>query len=196
MSLIQVVQTFAGITDLPIEIPEVRAEIVRLGYQDRIIFSGQDADPGKCRGVFYQYTTRDGVYADPVLTTLIGYNSRVSVPWQRMVCCKEMVHLMDRAVEQTQTAEEVEGLLDKLLGPFSTEDYGIADLMAAHDRLALYQALPILFPDAARAEALTELQAGRKTLEQIAEWAVLPPVLVTMVLAENWPALKNDLMNC
>jgi hypothetical protein len=196
MSLQRVVEAFAGSIDLPIEIPEVRDEVIRLGFQDRIIFSGQDADPGKCRGVFYQFTTRNGVYADPVMQTLIVYNSRLTVPWQRMVCCKEMVHLMDRRVEQTRTSDEVQGLLDKLLGPFSTEDYGIADLMAAHDRLALYQALPILFPDASRADALAELAAHRKSKAEIVEWAALPPVLVEMVLDESWPALKNDLMNC
>jgi hypothetical protein len=196
MSLQRVVEAFGGTTDLPIEIPDVRDEVTRLGFQDQIIFSGQDADPGKCRGVFYQFTTRDRPYSDPVLQTLIVYNSRLSVPWQRMVCCKEMVHLMDRRVEQTRTSDEVQGLLDKLLGPFSTEDYGIADLMAAHDRLALYQALPILFPDAARADALAELAANRKSKTEIYEWTALPPVLVEMVLDESWPALKHDLMNC
>lgn len=196
MSLQRVVEAFAGSADLPIEIPEIRDEIVRLGFQDRIIFSGQDADPGKCRGVFYQFTVRDGVYADPILTTLIVFNSRLSVPWQRVVCCKEMIHLMDRRIEQTRTSEQVQGLLDKLLGPLSTEDYGIADLMASHDRLALYQALPILFPDAARTAALAEVAMQRKSVADIAEWAVMPAVLVRMVMDENWPVLRNDIMDC
>jgi hypothetical protein len=35
--------------------------------------------------------------------------------------CKELIHSCDTDVERTNTEEEVTGLLDKLLGPLSTE---------------------------------------------------------------------------
>ena len=98
--------------------------------------------------------------------------------------------------EWARTAEDVQGLLDKLLGPMSTEDYGLADLMAAHDRLAMYQCLPILFPDAAREAALARISANEKSADDVADWVQMPPQLVHMILSENWPSLKEDLMNC
>ena len=100
---------------------------------------------------------------------------------------------MDARVEKTKTPEEVEGLLEKLLGPLSTEDFGLADFMAAKDKFALYQCLPILFPEAARARAAEKLKAGEKTIEQIADWALLPVPLARLVMTDGWPAMRRQL---
>jgi hypothetical protein len=56
---------------------------------------------------------------------------------------------MDGNAEKTNTSDELQGLIDKIIGPLSTEDFGLADLMAAKDKLAIYQALGVIFPDAA-----------------------------------------------
>jgi hypothetical protein len=69
--------------------------------------------------------------------------------WQRLVCAKELIHVMDGNAEKTNTSDELQGLIDKIIGPLSTEDFGLADLMAAKDKLAIYQALGVIFPDAA-----------------------------------------------
>jgi hypothetical protein len=185
---------FSETTELPIEIQDIRAKIVELGIQDEIKFFEHDIDPGKLRGVYYQYTRRDGVYGDPVLCSLIVYSSRLSVDWQRVVCCKEMIHILDGQAERTKTPEEVHGLVDKLLGPLSTEDFGIADFMAAKDRLALYQALMLLFPAAARREAVERLASGEVDIESIAKWACLPTVLTKVVMSDDWPELSRELI--
>ena len=89
MSLARLIAKFAGVAELPVEIPEVRDAIVALGFQDDIVFVPENIDPGKLRGVIYRYTKRDGVYGEPKLCTLIVYSQNLPIEWQRVVCGKE-----------------------------------------------------------------------------------------------------------
>lgn len=195
MTLQRLVAAFEKVTELPIEIPDVRDMVVSFGIQDRIICVPEDSDAGKCRGVYYQFTTRDGVYADPNFISLIVYSQNLDKDWQRVICAKEMIHIMDAQAEKTRTEQEVQDLVDKLLGPMSTEDFGLADLMAAVDKLALYQSLIFLFPDAARDEARSQIAQKNRTPKQIAEWASLPLSLSDLVISDDWPELKKVLLN-
>jgi hypothetical protein len=195
MTLTRLVAAFSNVRTLPIEIDEVRREIVKLGFQDEIVFVEEESDPRKCHGVYYQFTKRDGVYRPPILVSLIIYSKNVDLVWKRIICAKELIHVMDHSAGKTKRALELEGMLDKLLGPLSTEDFGLADMMAAIDKLATYQALCFLFPDAAREEALARLKSEQVTIAQIADWAVLPVELVTIILSDAWPDAKTRLQS-
>lgn len=180
---------------MPVEIDEIASHLTAVGCQDKIIFySDAEMDPSVLRGVHYRYTVHTGAYSAPEFTTLIVYSEKLPLDWQRIVCCKELIHTCDDPVERTSTEEEVQGLLEKLLGPFSTENFGVADIMATKDKLALYQALAVLFPDAARQQALHQVQQGA-TAEKIAGWIVLPEALVLLVIGDNWPSLREFLIN-
>ena len=49
---------------IPIETDDISAAIIScLHMQDEIICSPEDLDPKEVKGVFYQYTERDGVYS-------------------------------------------------------------------------------------------------------------------------------------
>lgn len=194
MTLPRLVGAFSTIRQLPVEIPDVRDVIVSFGIQDKIVCIPEESDPGKCRGVYYQFTTRNGVYGEPNLVSLIVYSSKLDVPWQRVICAKEMIHILDGQAEKTHTEEEVTGLIDKLLGPLSTEDYGLADLMAAVDKLALYQSLTFLFPDSAREDARTQISRDKRSPKEIAEWACLPLPLSNLVISDDWPDLKKSML--
>lgn len=193
MSLTNLIQRFSGVAELPVEIPEIRAAIVALDFQDEITFIPEPIDPGKLRGVFYQFTKRDGVYGEPKLCTLIVYSGLLSTDWQRVVCGKELIHIMDGRVAHTRTADEVSDLIIKILGPLSSEDFGLADFVAAKDKLALYQILPVLFPEAARKAAAEKLAAHEKTIEDIAAWACLPLQLTRLVMGDDWPAIEKEI---
>jgi len=192
MSLEKLIKAFEQIEELPVEITDARDALVALGIQDQIVFNPQDADPSKLCGVFYQFTKHPSVYAIPELCTLIVYSNRLPVAWQRVVCAKELIHVMDGRVEKTRTPADVVALLEKLLGPLSTEDFGLADFVAAKDKFALYQSLPILFPEAARLKAVAKFKAGEKTIEEIADWAVLPVPLTSLVMTDGWPAIHQQ----
>ncbi len=185
---------FSECKDLPIEVNEVADALIKHGIQDSIIFSREDTDPGKIRGIFYQYTTSPGVYCQPDFVTLIVYSSNVDLAWQRLICCKELIHVCDARIEKTDTQQEVSDLLEKILGPLSTEDYGLADMMAAVDKIALYQALAILFPAAARDSAREQL-SNQKTIEDIVKWVALPKQFVELVVSDDWPDIQNSLFS-
>ncbi len=193
MSLQRLLERFDPIKELPVEIPDLRDAIMQIGFQNEIRFIPCDKmNPAQLRGVFYQFTRHPRPYADPEFWTLIIYSSQMSREWQRLVCAKELIHVMDGNAEKTKTPDELQGLIDKLIGPLSTEDFGLADVMAAKDKLAVYQALGVLFPDAARIDALKALQAG-KTREQIMQQASIPIQFASLVLADEWPDIKKDI---
>jgi hypothetical protein len=194
MSLKQLLERFDPIRVLPVEIPELRAAIMQIGFQDEIRFIPcAKMNPAQLRGVFYQFTRHPAPYAAPEFWTLIIYSSLMSQEWQRLVCAKELIHVMDGKAEKTKTPEELQGLIDKIIGPLSTEDFGLADLMAAKDKLAVYQALGVIFPDAARDDALQAIGNGSKTRQQVMEQASIPMQFVNLVLADEWPSIKKDI---
>jgi hypothetical protein len=193
--LIRLVRAFERRLQLPIEITEVRDEIVRLGIQDEIAFSGEDIDTDQLFGAMYRYTRKEGLYSPPTLCTLIVYARRLPLEWQRVVCCKESIHIFDEGPEETNSSKGVCSLLDKLAGRVSADDFGIADIMAMKDRLALYQCLPVLFPMAARAKAREAMEAGA-SFQDIVNWTCLPPDLVEIVMSDNWPDLLDSLLSC
>jgi hypothetical protein len=184
---------FEAVTTLPIEVEEIAHKIKELEYQDEIHLFPADCDQTVLRGVYTQFRYHAAVYGDARWVTHIAYCKSVPLEWQRVICAKELVHIFDSPAAMTDTADEVNGLLDKLVGPLSTEDYGFADIMATKDRLALYQCLPLLLPKASLDIAREEVRAGRKTAQEVADWACMPVRLVELMLSEDWTRLNGAL---
>ena len=190
-----IIEATSNISDMPIEVSEISEIIVANGYQDSIIMRAVDAEPGKLRGVCHQYTTSPGVYALPNLVSLIVYNQNLSLEWQRVTCCKELVHVCEKGVDKTSTQEAVTGLIDRIVGNYSRDDYSIIDYMALMDRLGLYVAVGLLFPSAAREQAANAVSSDSRSIPEIAEWVCLPEALVALALRPEWPDLLLTLLD-
>jgi len=67
------------------------------------------------------------------------------------------------------------------------------DIMASKDRLAIYVALGVLFPKAARVSAKAAIASSMESIETIAEKAVLPQSLIRLALTEEWDGLLEEL---
>ena len=180
----KLLQRFENRIDLPIEIDE-------MGIQDKIVFSDENLDTGVLRGVFYQWREHGGVYGEPISTTLILYPKAESLPWQRLICAKELVHVCDKQIIKTQTPEMIEKLAEKIIGGFQDHFEGPADLMATMDKLAQYQGLNFLFPLAARKLAREKIAAEEQTIEQIADWAAIPIEQAQYSIPEAWDTLSE-----
>ncbi len=187
----ELVEKFQNETELPIEVDQLRDAVVELGFQDTIIFSAGEMDEGTLRGVFFQYTIRAGVYAEPELVTLIIYSKSEEAPWQRVICAKELIHVCDKQIVKTNTEQEVIELANKVVGPFESGPSQITDLMAATDKLAQYQSLNLLFPKAARDIAKARIAAGSHTTRSVADWAQIPEENVILMLSDDWDALSE-----
>lgn len=190
----RVVDVLRGRTLLPIEVSEIADAIVAQGCTDIIFFKGIDGEStSTIHGAFWRYSRRPGLYADPEYIVLIPYNNSDSLQWQRVTCAKEMVHIFDSDLERTDEADEVVDLIDRLLGRMSTDDFGIVDLMASKDKLALYYCLPLLLPKAALDQARAEVNSGRKTPADVAVDANMPVGLVKLMLNIQWDTLNGQL---
>ena len=187
----ELIKYFEDRTELPVEVEDIAAAIFKLGFRDNIHFFDISADLSRIRGTFYQFWYRPGVYADPLMITLVPYNKNDSLEWQRVVCCKEMMHIFDSDLERTDTKEEVPEFLDKILGPLSTDDYGVADFMAAKDKVAMYQCLPLLLPSAAIQIARQAVADEILTIEDVARKASMPASLVGIMLEKEWDTLNG-----
>jgi hypothetical protein len=195
MMIKNIIEATSTISAMPIEVSEISQIIVANGYQDNIIMRAVDAKPEKLRGVCHQYTTSPGVYVPPSFVSLIVYNQNLSLEWQRVACCKELVHICEKGVEKTSTQEAVIGLIDKLVGHSSRDDYSLYDYMAVMDRLGLYVAVGLLFPSAAREQAVSAVNGGMRSVSEIAEWVCLPEALVALALRPEWPDLLLNLLD-
>lgn len=195
MLLKRLAKLFENEREMPIELPEIEQAIIGvLCVQDHIIFSPEDMNPELCRGAYYQYTTRPALYAPPELHTLIVFSEHLDPHWKRLVCFKELVHVLDKAEGKTRTKADVLAFTEALLAPSSSEDYGMADYQAIEDRHAIYRALAVIFPPAARADALESLQNGTKSIDDIVEWVSIPPRFVKMVMDSDWPQIRNVIL--
>lgn len=188
------VEAFQDEVNLPIEIDEIRNEIIRQGFQDRIIFFAGNLNTDQLRGTFTQWTEHNGVYAEPELVTLIVYPSTEDAHWQRLVCAKELVHVCDMQIAKTKTPEAIEELAERLLGRFEDNKDDEADLMASVDKLAQFQGLNLLFPKAARALARSKIASGEKSIEDIVDWVALPRQFVELALTDIWERFSELLI--
>ncbi len=188
----QLFEKFENQDEVPIEVADVASALVEIGLQDSIIFSDRTLTRVGYWNVLLEYTTSPGVYCAPELVTLIVYSKNVSLGWQTRMF-KELIHMCDHSVEKTNSEQEVSDLLDKLLGPLSSEDYGLADMMAAVDKMAMYQALGLLFPLPARSTAIELIADHKKTIDEVADDVCLPVNFVKLVLVDDWPEMLNSL---
>lgn len=187
----ELIERFSEVTELPIEIYDIAKCITEMGVQDEIYFFPIETDTRKIRGACHRFTYQKSVYGDPNFVTHIVYSKNETARFQRVIAVKEMIHIFDDNLAITDTADEVSNLLDKLAGPLSSEDYGLADIQAAKDRLALYQSLPLLLPRAALDKARQEFSSGSKSPEDIAEWACMPVEFVKLMLSDVWVGING-----
>lgn len=189
----RLIEKFENRVDLPIELEEISKAITELGFSDEIVFQGVAADSAQLRGAFFKYYYHRAMYAEPTWVTCIFYNEEEPAEMQRVICCKELMHIFDSKMERTDAKEEIARFIDKILGPLSADEYGQADFQAAKDKVALYQCLPLLFPKAALQAARQAVQAGRKTPEEIAKLASIPLNIAEFMLDENWDNINNSI---
>jgi len=106
MVLQKLIERFETVNQLPVEIPEVRDAIVSLGVQDDIRFCPDDrVDTAVLRGLYYQYTTHSAPYSEPTFCSLIVFSNSLPKEWQRLIACKELMHVLDNKSERTNTLE-------------------------------------------------------------------------------------------
>ena len=184
--LIEFVEECGKRNFLPIDldrhvIPEIRARGV---CDDIYCFLDPDLDIRSLRGHHVSEEIPWGEGVTKIHATITyGRGTGETV---RLVCCKEILHLLDPKSCQTSTVEEIEYLSGKIALPEGLVD-PTDGTQVLTDRMVLILALAVLFPMGARDILLPAYRAGKITLERIADDAELPPEHVAMVLHDSWP---------
>lgn len=186
------IKTFSIKTALPIDIEkDVIAELRKMGVTDEIYaFWDLKLDVGTLQG----YCHREEIPKDgsSYFMTTIGF-AKSGHEMERLVTCKELLHILDPKNCRVVSGDKVYGLMGKitlradLIEPFSEKD-------DQSDRVAVLEALAILFPLAARDKLLPYYKSEELSLAEIAEYAELPPSYIKYALSDKWPEIHRILL--
>jgi len=193
MSAYRLVQEFEGRTDFPVYLDQIRDAVIRIGMTDRVVFKAVDIDENVLRGICYRYTFSPGVYAEPEERIDILYAASLDLPWQRLVVAKELIHTLDKEGHRITKEDELNELVRRmarrpeLREPMSWHE--------ASDRVALFQALGILLPYAARELIKVKYDTGHVSDEMIAHRAGIPDQFVSFLMSDDWTEMYQGFMS-
>ena len=194
MSLIKLIDFFSTFSKVPVEVDDVLEKIVQ-EYQifETIRINGSDLiEPGTLRGVHYRYI--EPINGKKILVCQICYSNHDPLPWQRVACVKELIHILDAATARTTDWEAVDSLAEHLAP--AGNGSGTPSLDVIKDNLAYYQAAAVLFPEEMREDLVQEYRAGGITLSDIAIRLALPEELIKPMLTQAWPEFLKRLKSC
>lgn len=196
MSLKKLIALFSYHTKLPVKIEDVVDQVVEMGIQDNITYVGVDYDVGVLRGQFVRLSSvRLGVYADPVYFAEIYYARNQGMDWQRLVVCKELVHLFDSPEAATKTEAELIHLMEMIaLSPelqFQKDD----GFKVLTDKLATLYAIAILFPKDARDALMQPYKQGLMSAGDIARAVEIPERYIRLAMSDGWEKIYETLMS-
>lgn len=184
MTVRRLVNLFSAFEYVPIEVDEVRKQIVEWGYHDRIVIRPFDGSVRYLRGMLLQYRMV-APYGGESSHCVIRYNSAMPVEWQRLTCVKELIHSMDSVQLRTNSKEKAADLLDKL--SLNGEINDGMPLAAIFEEVATYQALAILCPDT----AIQSFNRTNATIEDVARILDVPEPYAGLVMQPNWLELRE-----
>lgn len=197
MSLSKIMRHFEGLGRVPVELPEVIAQFQGSGLLETIVIRGLDKPADTLRGVHYRYS--EPPMAGSALMdkryVIIPYSTQQSLQWQRLVICKELVHLYDPPPVTTKARDEILQLGKKLAAPkvqLSATGNGIQHFF---DMLAKWRAMAIMFPYGLHEEMMPRYLAGKVTAQQIADMVHLPVEYVEPILTDGWKELRESILD-
>jgi hypothetical protein len=194
MKVHDLIRTFSTIEKLPVDVNDVLACLRENGNDDKIEFIGVDLDPEILRGAIKVFHVRNGVYSDPERWVNIYYHKSGDSAWERMVCCKEISHLLDPNDAYTQTTEAIEKLADKIGLPPEMQDPTADGFAANVDRLAEFRATALLMPKAARDLLRAPFKEHKLTLSDIARMADMPTRYAGFAMSDIWDSVHDLLV--
>lgn len=181
---------FASCPRLPILLKDVMDFVLQHGKADRIVRYPVDMDGDVLRGMLRVYRYRPPYAADDVVLAQIAYQKDLDEASARVVCCKEMLHLLDNHDHTADTREKVSKLIEDVTLPFEAA----ASLQGKNDHSKLIEALCILVPTAAGNLARSAHKEGNLTADDLASLARIPEMYARVVLSDTFHDLQNEIM--
>jgi hypothetical protein len=192
----ELIRMFSASESVPIDIEsEVLAAIRAAGVVDEIYLWSVDIDDSRLRGFVAHWEVWDYEKYEITRQVVDIYVSNHLEPdWIRLVTCKELLHVLDPEYCRVATEEDVQKLVSKIALPAELQDPIKDGLGANTDRIAIYEALAVLFPMAVRDLLLESYKAGKISRAEIAKLVDLPVRYIGMVMTDEWATIHEILV--
>ncbi len=194
MEAIDLLAAFEDRTSLPVDVNDVVDFLRSNGNEDDIEFIGADLDSEILQGAVKIWHARDKPYADPTRMVNIFYNRNEPKDWQRLICCKELLHLIDPAGAYSCDEKAIEKLADEIGLPPEMQDPFKAGFETNVDRVAELRAVALLLPWAAREVMLPYYLEGKLSIEDIARQADIPRKYAGIAMHPAWDDIYGAMM--
>ena len=186
-----VLREFAGKVEGPIDVNDVLAYILAGGVECDVEFVEVELNTDVLLGYIRTFDRHNAVYGDPIQCANIYHAKDMGLDWKRLVCCKELIHLLDGDDQRATTSEQIHFNAERIGLPLELQDFSADGSITNSDRIAEFYALGILFPLEARAALLEPYQAGRISIEDIARLYDIPKRKAAIVMTLQWSAIHD-----
>ncbi|MFG6549752.1 hypothetical protein ACGYLV_11885 [Sulfitobacter sp. M21595] len=179
-------QFFSCLTTLPIRIDSIVGFIRDRGLADNVFFCEVDIDPDILWAQLKVHKQKR-LYGDDYLEYEIQYSKHLSVPQQRLACCKELLHILDDQDAMASTQDSVELLIHQMSIPPQS---GIA-LPAVNDHTGIIRALLIMVPRDCLCDFKASYDNGEITADEVAKATGIPVEYARITLQDFWQELSD-----
>lgn len=180
-----VYEHFACHTVLPVRLSDIRDHILESCDVHEIIRYGVDIDPNILRGALRLFRHRPPYASDDIITAHIVYSKHLDEEYQRIVCCKEMLHLANGHEFTARTADQVTQLIEQIVLPIEA-----ARLPAVQDDHAgVLRALTVLLPR----DAIARLKELEVPAEDVAIMARVPLPYAKLAMSKHWERVLDSI---
>ncbi|WP_367354087.1 hypothetical protein [Agrobacterium pusense] len=196
MSIVKIIRHFEGLGRSPVQIPDVFKQIQSVVLDEKVEIHGYDRHFSKLRGLHYRYykPAHPNSALMPERVAVAAYSLEQPNDWQRLVCCKELVHIFDREPIKTSSKVEVIRLGHHVGGNIKFDNVDDNNIQSFFDEVAKYQALAILFPFGMREDILaTGVTLDQTLFHKVAAQVEVPVEYVQMVLGDVWPLMHTNI---
>ncbi len=199
MNVMDLVRHFSSEKMVPIDINDIKKKILSDGRFLVIRFIGVQMNTDIMRGYLSHYIKKSPLYGEDTPMADIYYDLNQDSDWRRLVCCKEMLHIVDIPPARTSTPEDLKRLINRMsLSPEFENlatDQANGDHKVLTDKLAIIYAVAILFPMKVRDLVLPLVDSRKLTEEDVARMVDIPLRYVRLVLSPVWPQVYHAIIN-
>ena len=172
---------FACFTRLPIAIDDVRDSILESGAVDRIEFASPSMDSSTLYGMLHMFEELVP-YANRTVARIIHSMELTDPRLIRMVCCKELLHILDNGTATAESEQAVNELIDNIVLPLEP---GLP-APTISDHVGMVRALQVLLPRDALYYLRPKVERGELTVSDVAMLAEIPDSWARLALSERW----------
>lgn len=200
MSVKKISHHFDGLGIVPVKIEEVILKVQEFVPDDKIFINGIDVPPKGTLGLNFAVRFIEteeltlGSAIMPITHHRIVYSTQIESRLQRLVVCKELLHILDSSPARTTNKEKVLILAEGLLASHDENNQAGNPLEYFADKIAIWLSLIVLFPYGYWEVCRRDYKAGKLTLDQIADVLEIPSSYIAVTMDDKWDQMREGFL--